>query len=291
MKNTPTSVQTLKVYVKKKDAPNADDAKQKKNKKGIKVEKNKSGQDPDPKVLFYDIETGPNLGYVYGKYEQNVLGDFVEEWELLSFAFKWMGERAIKAYGQDTMSEEELVGELHELLDEADVVIAHNGDRFDQRMANAKFIEYQMDPPAPYRSIDTLKVARRYFRFNSNKLDDLGNKLGVGRKLQVGGFAVWRACLEGDPKAWKKMLQYNKQDVQLLEDVYYKLRPWMDNHPPMNVYLGVEDGCPKCGSEELQKRGTRKVNKTTTVQRYQCNDCGGWCQHKKSDRVDVNYVN
>jgi len=283
--NTPTKTsQTTKakykVYV-KTDVP---DDKKTKRKKGKKVEHQK------PRVLFYDIETGPNLGYVYGKYEQDVL-EFEHEWELLSFAFKWMGERAITAYGQDSMTEGELVEELHAVIDEADVVIAHNGDRFDQKMANAKFVEYGLDPPSPYRSIDTLKVAKRYFRFNSNRLDDLGDKLGVGRKLKVGGFAVWRACLNNDPKAWKKMLAYNKQDVRLLENVYYKLRPWMDNHPAMNILMDVEDGCPKCGSEDLHKRGTRKVNKTTTVQRYQCQDCGGWCQSRKSERSDVKYVN
>lgn len=281
---TPLVPPSTTVNVKKKDAKDA----RKHKKKGIKkVEKQKPDQ---PKVLFYDIETGPNLGYVYGKYEQNVL-EFEHEWELLSFAFKWMGNRAIKAYGQDKLSEKELVSELHALLDEADVVIAHNGDRFDQRMANAKFVEFGLEPPAPYRSIDTLKVARRYFRFNSNKLDDLGETLGVGRKLKVGGFALWKACLDNDSAAWRKMLQYNKQDVRLLEDVYYRLRPWMDNHPGMNILMGIDEGCPKCGSEDLHKRGTRKVNKTTTVQRYQCQECGGWCQSRHSEKTNVKFVN
>jgi len=290
--NTPAKPR-IKVYVKKsllKNVPDADDGKKSKKKKGtVKVEK--KVEQYEPKVLLYDLETGPNLGYVWGKWEQNVI-EFAQEWELLCFAFKWLGKNAITAYAQDTMTEEELVGQLHELIDEADVVIAHNGDRFDQRMANAKFIEFGMDPPSPYRSIDTKKVAARYFRFTSNKLDDLGEKLGVGRKDNVGGFATWLACMEGDQKAWNRMKKYNKQDVALLEDVYLKLRPWIENHPPMNILKDSITACPKCGEEDnLHKRGTRKLNKTTTVQRYQCQSCGGWCQSRHSQKSNVEFVN
>lgn len=243
-----------------------------------------------PKILLHDIEAGPNLGYVYGKYETNVM-KFDKEWELMAYGFKWLGRRAVESYGQNTHSEEELVGMAHELLDEADIVIAHNGDRFDQKMLNAKFIEYSFDPPSPYRSIDTLKVARRYFRFTSNSLGDLAEKLGVQRKADLGGFAVWLACIEGDEKAWKKLISYNKQDVRVLEDLYIKLRPWMDNHPALNVIGGEEFGCPKCNSTNMHKRGTLKANKTTTVQRYQCQDCGGWSQDRYSQKSNVRFTN
>lgn len=242
-----------------------------------------------PKVLLYDIETSPNLGYVYGKYQQDVI-QFEKEWDLLAFAFKWMGSRAVEGYAQDEYTEEELVYILHDLLDQADVVIAHNGDRFDQKMSNTKFLEYGLEPPQPYKSIDTLKVARKYFRFTSNRLGDLGEKLGVGSKVQLGGFAVWLACMNGDQAAWNKMKRYNKQDVKLLEEVYYKLRPWIDNHPPMNIYSGKEDGCPKCMGTRLHSRGT-KVTKTAEYQRFQCQDCGGWSQARKGETKDVKYTN
>ena len=253
-----------------------------------KVEKKKETN--EPRVLLHDIEAGPNLGYVYGKYETNVM-KFEKEWSLMAYGYKWLGSRAIESYGQDEYTEEELLEIAHGLLSEADIVVGHNSNGFDNKMLNAKFLEFGFDPPAPYRSIDTLQVARRYFRFTSNSLKDLAEKLDVERKAELGGFAVWLACINGDQKAWNRLKRYNKQDVKVLEDLYIRMRPWIENHPPMNILSGKEDVCPKCMSQNMHETDSFKVNKTTTVQRYQCGDCGGWAQSRKSERQDVRYTN
>lgn len=242
-----------------------------------------------PKILLHDIEAGPNLGYTYNKFETNVL-KFEKEWELMAYGCKWLGRRAIESYAQDQYSEEELLGIAHERLSEADVVIAHNGDNFDQKKLNAKFLQYGLDPPAPYRSIDTLKVARRYFSFNSNSLKDLAESLDVQRKAQLGGFAVWLACLEGDQRAFDKLKAYNRQDVRVLEDIYIRMRPWIENHPPLNIISGKEGVCPKCMSDKMEPRDKFKANKTTIVQRFQCGDCGGWSQSRTSERKNPRYT-
>lgn len=241
------------------------------------------------RVLVYDIETSPNLAYVWGKYQQDVIA-FKQEWELLSFSWKWLGESKVYAVGRNGYDEETLVLRLHELFTQADVVIAHNGDKFDQKKCNAKFLEYSLDPPSPYKSVDTLKVAKRYFKLNSNKLDDIGSILGVGRKVQTGGFSLWLGCMENDPKAWVKMLRYNKQDVVLLEKIYLKLRPWMDNHPALNVIDDRPQSCPKCGHSKLEARGWA-VTKVAKRRRFQCQSCGGWSQSRNSVRTDVQFVN
>jgi hypothetical protein len=242
------------------------------------------------KTLLVDIETTPNLAYVWGKYQQDVIR-FAAEWSLLSFSYKWMDETATKFLGRDNYLEAELVEILHSLFDRADIVIAHNGDKFDIRKVNAKFIEFGLDPPAPYKSVDTLKVAKRYFKFNSNKLDDLGTILGLGNKAATGGFDLWMGCMQGDKKAWKTMRKYNNQDVELLEQVYLKLRPWIDNHPGLNVIDGKPDACPKCGETRLQARGTRKTTKVGVYHRFQCQGCGGWCSSRKAERTEVKYTN
>ncbi len=229
-----------------------------------------------PKVLFFDIETAPNLSYVWGQWEQNVLHN-VKEWEILSFAYKWAGTNRIKAEGRyhQKRGERDLVEKLWHLFNDADIIIAHNGDAFDIKKCNSKFVEYSFPPPSFYKTVDTLKVARRYFKFNSNKLDDLGRTLGVGRKVLHNGFDLWLGCINEDPKSWKKLLTYNKQDVALLENVYNVLRSWMTNHPNSNVISGTTHNCPVCHSDKVQRRGTymTRVNK---YQRYQCLDCGAW---------------
>lgn len=249
--------------------------------------RNGSLERKEPKILLFDIETAPNLGYVWGKWEQNVI-DFSDHWYLLSFSVKWLNKKGVKAHGladyklfkHDKKNDLLLTKELWRYMDEADILIAHNGDQFDVKKANALFVKHGMKPPSAYKTIDTKKVAKRYFRFDSNKLDDLGSYLGIGRKIST-DKELWFKCMEGDPKAWKKMLAYNKQDVLLLEEVYLKLRAWMDNHPNLNVLLGLNGNCPLCGSPHLQKRGFG-MTRTGRVQRYQCQSptCGGWSSGK-----------
>lgn len=234
------------------------------------------------KILVFDIETAPNLAYVWGKYEQNVI-DYEKEWYMLSFAYKWLGEKTVhvkslpdyKLYAKDKTNDKALVVELHKLFNEADVIIAHNGDQFDIKKSNARFLVHGLQAPSSYKTIDTKKVAKRYFNFNSNKLDDLGNILGLGRKVDTGGFELWLGCMSGDMKSWAKMCKYNKQDVVLLEAVYLKMRGWITGHPNLNVTEGTAHNCPNCHSERLHARGYM-VTRVNRYQRYQCQDCGAW---------------
>jgi uncharacterized protein YprB with RNaseH-like and TPR domain/DNA-directed RNA polymerase subunit RPC12/RpoP len=169
---------------------------------------------------------------------------------------------------------------LWKLLDEADVVIAHNGDRFDIKKTNARFIYYKLPPPSPYKTIDTLKEAKRYFNFISYKLDNIGDHLGHGRKLVHTGFHLWRGCMTGDPKAWKHMVKYNKRDVVLLEQIYLDLRPWMKTHPDVSVLSDLPDGCPNCASKSLKKDGFKRT-RSGKYQQYKCLSCGAWSRSNK----------
>lgn len=231
-------------------------------------------------ILLIDIETAPNLAFVWGMWEQNVI-DFQSQWYILCFSAKWMNGEHItkglpdyKGYTKGSENDKKLVSELWNLLNKADIVIAQNGDEFDIKKINTRFAYYNFPPPSPYRTVDTLKVARKYFAFNSNKLDSLGEYLGQGRKVKHQGFDLWKGCMSGDKKAWDQMKVYNKQDVILLEKVYRRLLPWVSNHPNMGIYT---DGiiCPKCGSKSLQRRGFYR-GKTTKYRQIFCNDCRGW---------------
>lgn len=244
-----------------------------------------------PKILFFDIETMANLGYVWGKWEQDVI-QFKEHWYFLSFAYKWLGEKKTyvcslpdyPVYKKDKTNDYQLVKALWKLFDEADVVVAHNGASFDVKKANAKFIKHGLKPPRPYKVVDTKTIAKRYFRFDSNKLDDLGEYFNLGRKINTGGFELWIGCATGDKKSWKKMCDYNIQDVILLEKVYLKMLPYVTNHPNLNLLQDTTHCCPNCSSHRLQKRGTAIVGRTSIVQRYQCNECGAWSQGAKMVR-------
>ena len=249
------------------------------------------------KVLFYDIETAPNLAYVWGHYDQNVIRQH-REWYMMCFSYKWEGTQTTKVvslpdfdlYDEDPENDREVVQALWDLIDEADVVVAHNGDKFDMKKANARFIVHEMGPPAPVQQIDTLKASKRYFKFNSNKLDDLGTHLTLGNKAATGGFALWEGCMNGDEKAWRTMKKYAKQDVNLLADLYYKMRPWMTNHPNRALLDGRPDSCPTCGHEFFVRRGYQRT-KVAQYANFQCKGCGAYCRERvRSDTASPNLV-
>lgn len=217
-----------------------------------------------------------NKAYVWGKYEQDVIA-YIDEGYLLSWSAKWLdGKQITKGlcdypkYKSGSPDDELLVKELYSLINEADIVIAHNGDRFDIKKMNTRFIFHGLTPPDPYKTIDTLKIARNNFAFNSNKLDDLGNFLKIGRKVKHPGFDLWLGCERGDQGSWDLMKKYNKQDVLLLEQVYLKLLPWIKNHPTPKD--GKRD-CPNCNSSKNHGKG-EDIFRGTKVHRYKCLDCG-----------------
>jgi hypothetical protein len=164
-------------------------------------------------------------------------------------------------------------------LEEADVVVAHNGVDFDMKVINSRFLFHGIKPPAPYKVVDTKREAKKVARFNSNKLDDLGGLLGEGKKIKT-DFDLWLGCINGDKASWNKMVKYNKQDVLLLEKVYMRLRPWMNSHPNLAL-TNPKAKCGKCGSAHIQWRGTA-VTTTRSYARFQCQDCGGWGRATKA---------
>lgn len=245
-----------------------------------------------PRILLIDIETLPNLGYTWGKYEQNVI-DFVQEFCIATYAAKWLGEGKVfakglpdyKGYKAGSYNDKAIVTEIRNLLSEADIVIAHNGDAFDFRVLNSRFIFHKLDPPAPYKTIDTKKLAKSAARFNSNKLDDLARYLGEGRKIDT-TFKLWLDCINGVASAWTKMVTYNKHDVQLLERIYLRLRPYAKSHPNMSSYAG-KPVCARCGSKAVEWRGYA-ITSQRRYRRYQCRSCGGWGREViKGERVST----
>jgi len=238
------------------------------------------------KVLLIDHETSPFEGFVWGKYEQNVI-EFTRYAQIICTAWKWLGEKTVHAVSQadlpgytaGKLNDKGLVKLVWDLFDKADVIIAHNGDRFDIKVSNARFVFHRLSPPSHYQTVDTKKVAKKIGMFPSNKLGELGPYVGEGTKLQTGGFDLWKRCMDGDVSAWRKMKSYNKQDVVLLEDVYLKLLPWIERHPNRNVFNREPFGCPKCGSRQTQRRGDA-VTATGRKARYQCMSCGGWSSGK-----------
>ena len=232
------------------------------------------------KILIVDIETAPKLAYVWGFWNTNVgLNQTLSSTYIMSYAAKWLGDEGV-AYAETRDENDQILCEqLSAYFDSADIVIAHNGSKFDIPIVRARSVLHGIKPWSPIKEIDTLKVAKKEFRFDRNSLAYLADFLGVeekGEHKEFPGFELWSECIKGNPAAWREMRKYNIQDVETLEQVYLKLRPWIRNHPNLGV-LAEDDRplCPKCGCPHVQYRGyvTTNVGK---YRKFQCNECGGW---------------
>lgn len=229
-----------------------------------------------PRILLLDIETAPNKVYCWGVWDQNIAHEqVIESSYILCWAAKWLGQRTL-------MWHREKLQLVWQMLNDADVVIHYNGLKFDIPTLNKEFIKYEMPPPSPYKQLDMLQVVRRAFRFNSNKLTNVTDTLGIGEKVKHEGFKLWVKCMDDDPKAWERMKRYNKHDVRLLERLYKRLLPWIDKHPNLAVYHD-HPACTNCGSTQVQSRG-REVALTQWYKRYQCRSCGKWFKGEKEKR-------
>jgi hypothetical protein len=238
------------------------------------------------KILLLDIESSPNTAHVWGLWQQNVsINQLMESSYVLCYAAKWYGEKEVMFDSVHQSRPKTMLKGIHGLLNDADAVVHYNGTKFDIPTLNKEFLLHSFNPPSPYKQIDLLRVVRSNFRFPSNKLDYVAQRLNLGKKHEHEGHELWVKCMNGDKDAWKRMEKYNIQDVVLLENLYGHLLPWIKSHPNHNLF---SDGhvCPNCSSSSLQRRGTA-ISATGTYQRYQCRSCGTWSQSTKSIKSSV----
>lgn len=238
------------------------------------------------KILLLDIESSPNTAHVWGLWQQNVsINQLMESSYVLCYAAKWYGEKEVMFDSVHKSRPKKMLKGIHGLLNDADAVVHYNGTKFDIPTLNKEFLLHSFNPPSPYKQIDLLRVVRSNFRFPSNKLDYVAQRLNLGKKHEHEGHELWVKCMNGDKDAWKRMEKYNIQDVVLLENLYSHLLPWIKSHPNHNLF---SDGhvCPNCSSSSLQRRGTA-ISATGTYQRYQCRSCGTWSQSTKSIKSSV----
>jgi hypothetical protein len=233
-----------------------------------------------PRILLLDIETQPDLVWVWRMYDANAI-EVAEHWKILSFSAEWIGggkvTKGLDDYPGYTPKKDDrkLVAELWEMLNVADIVVAHNAASFDVKKVNARFILHGFEPPAPYRVVDTKRDLKRIAAFSSNKLDWLAKELKLGSKMPHEGFPLWLGCMRGDQAAWKRMKRYNRHDVVLLKKLYKRLAPWI-TQPNMALWKGgICCPNPLCGSKQIQWRGTQR-NRTRSYRRFQCQVCGKW---------------
>lgn len=250
------------------------------------------------KILILDLETAPKVALVWRFFKENISPKQVKSHgHIMSFAAKWLGDDKVFYQENRKDDDKKIVSKLSELLDEADIVVAHNGAEFDLKQIRARAVVHRLSPHSPVKIIDTLKIAREEFGFPSNSLEYLSTVLNLSRKKdshkKFPGFELWLECLRNNEEAWEELKVYNIEDVLVLEELYQVFKPWATKHP--NVTIRNLDAasplCPKCGSHHVISRGFA-TTLSGVYRRYHCKDCGSWSRSRyrenpKNDNILV----
>ena len=247
---------------------------------GLFKSKSKDG----PRILVFDLETAAALAYAFGRFKVNLSQDNIhtEGGWILCASWTWLGSGKVESMHLTptevvTQNDSRIANKLWELFEQADAVVAHNSKGFDWPVLQARTLYHDLPPLPTVKVLDTLLLARKYLKLPSNKLDSIGEYFGIGRKNSTGGIKLWADVQSGDAQAMKTMVEYCKQDVELLLGVYLKLRALGTAGSAFNAGLYYNDDllrCGTCGSTSIESTGRTAVTSVNAFDEYRCNDCG-----------------
>jgi len=231
------------------------------------------------KRLFFDLETSPNIGFFWRSgYKLNVGPEsIIQERAIICACYKWEGEKTVHFLEWNKGDDKKLLQEFIKVVNEADEIVAHNGDKFDVKWLRTRCLRHRIPVFPFYKTVDTLKIAREQFYFNSNKLNYISQFLGIGKKHNT-GYDLWKdIVLKNDEKSMKKMIAYCKQDVKLLEEVFNILQ----SYAIPKTHKGVVEGkgklsCPYCASYQFVISKTRISARGYITKQLKCKSCGGY---------------
>ena len=257
-----------------------------------------------PSMVYYDIETAPQLQYAWGsgKYDTRPL-KVVKPRYVLSFSYMWEGTDEAHFVGLKQNPkfkpdfphtkrrfniDQWVIGALWYLFDKAEIVVAHNGNRFDWKRTNARLIAARTVPYSPVVKIDTLLEYRKQADFASNKLGELAHELDLEGKAHHSGLDMWWGCMEGDDASWDEMESYNVRDVFVLRDVFKAIAPWSTSSINASSYATSDapTTCPQpgCGGTHLRFRKNYVTKAGLEYRYFQCGKCGKYHKTRYAER-------
>lgn len=236
-----------------------------------------------PRILCFDLETSVAIVAAFGRHKVFLGQDNIIEdgGKILCAGYRWLGDSSSQIVCQTPEEAREnddsrVVATLWDLFSQADAVVAHNGLSFDVPMLRARVIANDLPPLPVVKVLDTLQMAKRYFRFPNNKLDSLAAYFGLERKVDAGGVSTWINFQKGDKNAMSHMVDYCLHDTNLLHDIYIKLRSF-GHASDFNAGLytdGTKSACPSCGSARLIRTSRTIKTAVSVFNEMRCLDCG-----------------
>jgi predicted RNA-binding Zn-ribbon protein involved in translation (DUF1610 family) len=252
----------------------------------------------EPKIILWDLETLPNLPQALkvwtglGNYPGLTLRAQISS--IICFGYKEFGRRNKtkvistwdfpKRWNKDVNDDYEVCKRAYEILHDADLIVTHNGKRFDEKHLNTRLMLNGLPTLPPIAHADTCQLAKRLYFFN-NRLNTLGEQMVGQKKVEHEGWDMWVKVHARNKKSCKEMAIYCAGDVDLLEKIFRKLRKYANNIPNHNFFtLSKKHHCPNCGSTRIRSLGFR-YTKTNAYRRYICVECGTASHTNKKDET------
>jgi DNA polymerase III epsilon subunit-like protein len=204
------------------------------------------------KRVFWDIEVSANLVLAWrAGYDLAINHDsIVQERKIICICWKYEGEKKIHSLRWDRDQDDKaMLVKFMEVANDADELVGHYADRFDLPWVRTRCLIHGLDPFPLCKTVDTKAISSKWLYTNSNKLDYLGSILGLGKKIKT-DYDLWKnIMLKRDPVALNKMVTYCCRDVELLENVYHKLKYLFKPKTHAGVFAGKDKWtCPYTGS-------------------------------------------
>jgi Zn-finger protein len=184
-------------------------------------------------ILYIDLEVSKSAYFNYGarvpsKYLR--FDDIIHEYYIICWAASYIGSE--KIYSESitpndakNWNDAKILNHLHDLMQSADIIAGHNVDAYDMKRAQTRFLLNGISPVTDNegrykKTQDTLKIARSKFAFESNCLDYISQRLGLGAKDKITNEDWLKIVKEGDEKTLNKVHRYCRGDVKNGKGVY-----------------------------------------------------------------------
>lgn len=238
------------------------------------------------RILVLDIETQRAIVETFSLFRPFIgIDRVIKPTRVLCFAAKWRGEDRMifkSAWvDDDEDAYRRMMQSAWDLMNEADIVVTWNGDRFDIQWFESEFVRLGLGRPTPYKSVDLIKTVKRWFKggLMSMKLDWSSRMVLKDAKLHHGGTDLWHDIRYGTRDvrrdAQRTMRNYNEHDVRLTERLFEHYLPYLSIN--LALYEKNDDGlmhCTKCNGTDLKRDGVKfRATNAGLYQMWRCKDC------------------
>jgi hypothetical protein len=194
---------------------------------------------------------------------------------------KWYDQADVIELAEwDPGGRKKFLTKVHRLLSSADIVVGHNIDNADiPWLAGDLYLEANLPPLPPMKTVDTLKILRRQFKAGApfKSLDAFCQIVGIPAKTdRYDRAAMERAVSQKSVEDRRRLTDYCAGDCIATQGLYDYLRPYIANHPAL--FVDGQDPlrvCHRCG-HDTDPIPRRFVANVLTYSMRRCANCGGY---------------